>query len=132
MIDSMKLTHMRVFHSVLQRGAHLFGLHAVVRDFCRYITERALRKKEGDAPTGDGDAAQLQRRRRFQRRLAAKYAIDALTYPILLASTRSVILHEDSRSTWQLMRSWCSEEGAFALFNGVAASLLSTALDEVM
>lgn len=68
----------------------------------------------------------------YRTRMVTKYLIDALCYPLLLASTRMIIMHDDPSSTWQHMCSWRKEEGALSLFGGVCASLVCNALDEVM
>ncbi|CAE7250714.1 unnamed protein product [Symbiodinium pilosum] len=59
-------------------------------------------------------------------RLALKYGIDGLCYPVLLASTRVVMLKSE-----ELLLSG-REEGLWSLFGGLFASLLSTALEEAM
>lgn len=126
------------------RGAHLYVLHQVVRDGLRFLTERCFRFAErrveaGGKPSirrgeGQGDKAEAAETEVlwYRSRLAVKYTIDAVCYPVLLASTRFVILHNDPRNSWQHVCSWCQKEGALALFSGLFASLVSTALDEVM
>lgn len=132
MVKSLRLTFRDEGMIGLYRGGHLFLLHQAVRDTIRLVTDRTLRIVEGrNAELGDKEA-EVQSQKRYRRRLLAKYMIDALTYPILLASTRSVILHDDPQSTWQHMCGWCRQEGVLTLFSGMAASLLSTALDEIM
>lgn len=139
------------------RGAHLHLLHQAARDTLRLLAERGIRFVErrledrgrrqgggagatrdsgGSAVVlagGEGQEVEVVRQRRaYRRRVAAKYLIDVVCYPLLLASTRMVILHGDPRNTWQQMCYWRQEEGALSLFSGLTASLLSTALDEVM
>jgi len=64
--------------------------------------------------------------------LGLKYVMDLFCYPILLASTRTIILRDDGMNTWQRLRLWCNHDGVSSLFSGATASLLNTAVDEVM
>jgi len=123
------------------RGGHLYLLHQVCKDVLRFIAEHGFRlvenkssssSRSGRGGCGGEDQEAALAGRSYRRRLATKYLIDAVCYPVLLASTRAVILRDDSRSSWQLCCSWCREEGALVLFSGLSASLLSTALDEIM
>jgi len=100
----------------LFRGGHLYMLHQVLRDGLR----RMVARRDGSNSS-----------RSSSTRLVMKYGIDVLCYPILLASTRVVML-KNEESTWQTLRSWCREEGVFSLFSGLLASLLSTAFEEAM
>lgn len=132
------------------RGAHLYLMHQAVRDVLRMLAERTIRWVEGakedqderqeakpSSGGGGGPPTSIERRFPLNRpgyrwRLAAKYLIDSMCYPIILASTRYVILYGEGRSTWDHMCQWRLEEGLISLFSGLAASLLSSALDEVM
>jgi len=102
----------------LYRGAPLYLLHQLARDGLRLLAGRCLGRREGAGG--------------HRLRLAARYAIDVLCYPLLLASTRAIILRDDTESTWQRVCCWCAEEGVLSLFSGLTSSLLSTALDEIM
>ncbi|CAE7757402.1 unnamed protein product [Symbiodinium sp. CCMP2456] len=97
----------------LFRGGHLYMLHQVLRDGLRRVV------------------AGRDRCRSSASRLLMKYGIDVVCYPILLASTRVVMLRNEE-STWQTLCGWCREEGVFSLFSGLLASLLSTAFEEAM
>ncbi|CAE6931776.1 unnamed protein product [Symbiodinium natans] len=101
------------------RGGHLYLLHQVLRDSLRRLAEIP-----GGRNTRRGPAWKAAR-------LAVKYGIDALCYPVLLASTRVVMLKSEE-STWQKLGEWCREEGIWSLFSGLCASLLSTAFEEAM
>lgn len=134
MLVKLRLTYRQEGVIGLYRGAPLFLLHHCFRDTLRMGTDKAMTRLEGKRHEGGGEieAKSDEGRRQFWKRMFAKYAIDALSYPILLASTRSVILNQDSIDSWRLMRTWTVEEGVLSLFNGLVASLLSTALDELM
>merc|ERR1719350_929699 len=55
-----------------------------------------------------------------------------MVYPVLLTSTRSVIFAHDPHTMWEHVCRWVREEGFLVLYNGLIASLLQTALDEIM
>lgn len=117
------------------RGSHLYVLHQVTRDALKFLAERGLRWVErrqiaDREQTVDTDVDLA--RRRYRVRLAIKYLIDAMCYPMLLAATRVITLHDDASNSWQQLCHWRSEEGVLSLFGGVCASLISTALDEAM
>lgn len=116
----------------LYRGAHLYLLHQVARDALRLFLDRGIgycHKLQAEDETSEDQAGAWSL---YRFKLAAKYAIDALCYPILLASTRVILLRDNTHSTWQRLRYWCREEGVLSLFNGLSSSLLSTAFDEIM
>lgn len=128
------------------QGGHLYLLHQVCRDLLRYVTDLGFRlcRREGrevqsgreerggpGCDGGKGGEEDALSKVDYKRKLATKYLIDALCYPMLLASTRAVLLSPDAYS-WQACRTWCREEGPLIFFSGMTASLLSTALDEIM
>jgi len=125
----------------LYKGCHLYLLHQAIRDMLRMAAESCIglvERRLGWTPflrpalqDSDETPEVQHRRNRFLSRLAVKYCIDGLCYPVLLASTRIVVLKSEE-STWQRLCNWCQEEGLLSLFGGVAASLLSTALEEAM
>ncbi|CAE8694436.1 unnamed protein product, partial [Polarella glacialis] len=135
----------------LYKGGHLYLLHQAIRDLLRFMSDRCIGLVEsrcrpstasglqegtqqervvvaGDAAEEEEDSSSL--RRLFLSRLATKYCIDCICYPVLLASTRAIVLRGDQESSWERVRLWCREEGLLTLFGGLAASLLSTALEE--
>jgi len=116
----------------LFRGGHLYLLHQVLRDSCRRLAEESLLLLEarlGMRPLAE--EGESLRRKRYLGRLFVKYWIDGLFYPVLLASTRIVMLKSEE-STWKSVQEWCREEGIWSLFSGLTASLLSTAFEEAM
>lgn len=120
----------------LYHGVHLYMLHQGIRDAFRFFTDRCIRQVEKSFPTRESVAQGEQKTSTgaglYRVRMFAKYVIDAICYPVLLASTRSIVLRHDSRSTWEFLKLWRNEEGALSLFQGVTASLLSSAVDEAM
>lgn len=141
MFSSLQTTFKKDGVLGLYHGAHLYALHQAARDVLRMVTERALRFVEGQRGRSIADKQgqndkegklKEQSQQRYQRRLVAKYLIDAMVYPILLSSTRSVILAHDPHNMWEHLCRWVREEGFLVLFNGLIASLLQTALDEIM
>lgn len=131
----------------LYRGGHLYLLHQGARDLLRLVAdaliglvERGLRPRRLAEPETEPEAElrsgaeedQKQSKWVYRLRMVTKYAIDAACYPILLASTRAILLHGDNQGTVQRMRLWSSKEGLPSLWSGLLASLLSTALDEAM
>eukprot|EP00405_Crypthecodinium_cohnii_P032859 CAMPEP_0206523704 /NCGR_PEP_ID=MMETSP0324_2-20121206/67771_1 /ASSEMBLY_ACC=CAM_ASM_000836 /TAXON_ID=2866 /ORGANISM="Crypthecodinium cohnii, Strain Seligo" /LENGTH=351 /DNA_ID=CAMNT_0054018179 /DNA_START=50 /DNA_END=1102 /DNA_ORIENTATION=+ len=68
----------------------------------------------------------------YRARLLTKYLIDAVCYPVLLVSTRFIIVYSETGSYKNSIDEWRQKEGLLSFFGGMAASLLSTALDEVM
>lgn len=135
MIESVRTTYKQDGVIGLYQGAHLHLLHQAVRDTIRLLTEFALRRWEGRGASGsdEGDDSKCDEiQRRYKRRVFAKYAIDALSYPVLLASTRSVLVKDLPSGTMAHVRDWVRIEGVWSLYNGMTASLLSTALDEIM
>jgi len=132
----------------LYRGAPLYALHQAARDVLRLLAGRGLNRLRvggssggegnGGEGNGDGDGGGVKEapvsgpppRGVYCLRLAAKYLIDAACYPLLLASTRAVLLRDDAGSPWQRLRAWREAEGLRSLFGGLAASLACTALEE--
>mmetsp|Transcript_41691 Transcript_41691/g.116161 ORF Transcript_41691/g.116161 Transcript_41691/m.116161 type:complete len:321 (-) Transcript_41691:220-1182(-) len=154
---ALRLTYQTEGLAGLYRGADLYLLHQIARDALRLLADRCLRGQEGlgggssgaaapegsDGSKGTASAAIQQSGGEPQEggpftyggihrwlRLAAKYFIDAVCYPLLLASTRAVLLHDDARSIWRQLCLWSEAEGVLSLFGGLASSLASTALDE--
>lgn len=120
----------------LYRGGHIYILHMAFRDTMRFVGERVLRLmgcRLVSATREPGDQAQLSRPRQgFKQRLALKYAIEAVCYPILLFSTRAIILRGDPSSPWDQLCCWCKLDGPLSLFNGLFCHLLAQAVDETM
>lgn len=139
----------------LYHGGHIYLLHQVCRGGLRWATDRCLAVLERrgllglgpppleNAPLAPPEAAasaaaekssaeEARERLRYRVRTAAKYVIDAACYPILLTSTRGVVLRADPSGTWERVCFWCSREGAQSLFRGVTASLASAGCDEAM
>ena len=117
----------------LYKGGHIFLLHQAIRDGMRLVTDRGLCALEGRLGWKKWDAEDelTSKRRRFLGRLALKYSIEGLCYPILLLSTRSII-KSDQESSWQSVCTWSREEGILSLFAGLTASLISQAIEEAM
>jgi hypothetical protein len=126
----------------LYRGGPVYLLHQAVRDTLRFLTDSCasfierrcltplpLKDSENDEDRG---LELVVYRRRFVSKLALKYCIDMICYPILLLSTRAIVLNNDQESSWDRLCLWCREEGFWSLFGGVTASLLSSALEEAM
>jgi len=127
----------------LYKGCHLYVLHQAIRDMLRMAGEfgvSLVERRLGWTPfvqpaLQDAAAGQVDvpsRKKRFLSRLALKYCIDGLVYPVLLASTRVIVLKNEEESTWQRLCEWGREEGLLSLFGGLTASLLSTAVEEAM
>jgi len=93
----------------------------------------AVEKLEQPNPSDEKPAEEeAGLRLRFRVRTAAKYLIDAVCYPILLTSSRSIILRADPCNTWERGCFWCSREGVLSLFRGMPCSLASAGCDEAM
>mmetsp|Transcript_41640 Transcript_41640/g.90794 ORF Transcript_41640/g.90794 Transcript_41640/m.90794 type:complete len:303 (-) Transcript_41640:53-961(-) len=138
-IHALRLTYQIEGVIGLYRGAHIYLLHQATRDFLRFLAdhglgffERRLPHRSGEAAAEGEDAVCVAKRSSRRLRTVTKYLIDAMCYPILLASTRGIILRYDPRNTWEHMCYWRREEGLLSLFHGLTASLLSTAFDEAM
>jgi len=154
-IYALRLTYQTEGWGGLYRGVHLHLVHQASRCAFGLLTGRCLRLAKQACTTEGSDSAtriearpvasiseqeevQLSRREGMfawnvqHLWLGLKYAIDLFCYPILLASTRAIILRDDGMTTWQRLRLWCHHEGVSSLFSGATASLLSTACDEVM
>eukprot|EP00933_Yihiella_yeosuensis_P025428 TRINITY_DN19751_c0_g1_i1.p1 TRINITY_DN19751_c0_g1~~TRINITY_DN19751_c0_g1_i1.p1 ORF type:complete len:332 (-),score=47.50 TRINITY_DN19751_c0_g1_i1:535-1530(-) len=132
----------------LYRGGHLYLLHQGLRDLLRFFSDRCIgflertcsnpatkdsACQQAISPGSELDIVEPQIvRRRYLSRLAIKYCIDGLCYPVLLASCRAIVLANDEESTVDRMRLWWQEEGLWSLFGGLTASLLSSALEEAM
>lgn len=134
--DSMRLLAERAFQYIERRldspSPVLDSPSAVGGRKAGSKTDSGGDARQGLGATDPAEELVIQRRRsRYVRRIIAKYLIEVLTYPVLLASTRFVVLYKDPNNTWQNVCMWCQEEGVLSLFSGIAASLLSTALDEI-
>lgn len=121
------------------RGAGLYFGHQALRDSLRLGTGKCFdkvwpRKKPDEERNRLHGVVDPKRDNRglYWLRLAAKYAIEVISYPMLLASTRSIILKFDPFSTMQQFKLWSREEGQLSLFSGLTSQLLSTACDEAM
>lgn len=118
----------------LYKGGHIFLLHQAIRDGMRFVVDRGLRALERRLGWKKWDAEDIEpksKRRRFLVRLALKYSIDSLCYPVLLVSTRTIIKN-DQETSWQSVCTWSREEGLLSLFAGLTASLISMAVEEAM
>lgn len=143
-IASLRLTYETEGLLGLYRGGHLYLLHQVLRESLRFGTGRCvglleptLRKRWEKRQALEDEAAAAEAEVAFSRwlywaKMMAKYAIDIVCYPILLASTRTVILKNQPHDTFQRMCLWGRADGPLSLFNGLTCSLASTALDEAM
>jgi len=150
-IASLRLTYETEGILGLYRGGHLYLLHQVLRESlrlgavrCAAILEPCLKKRwqkslqaepepeDAASPLEATAAEQACDRWLYWAKMLTKYSIDIVCYPLLLASTRTVILKDQTRETLQLMRLWSRVEGPMSLFNGLGCSLASTALDEAM
>lgn len=149
-INALRLTYNTEGLQGLYRGGHLYLLHQVCRESFRFcavhtwaVVERRLRRRlqrqwrKSSSTRGDSESSargdeDFFRRCLYWSRMATKYSIDFLSYPVLLASTRVVILPALPMGTWGRVCLWSSREGVSSLFNGVTCSLVSTALDEAM
>jgi len=148
---SMQSTYRSEGFPGVYRGGQLFLLHQGCRDLLKVIAERGFkfvedrdaRRSGGGGSAGSGKGAGKSKNRGEEGelavsvsgrrwRLATKYLIDAICYPLLLASTRTIILHGAEGSSLEHIRAWREQEGMLSLFSGLAASLLSTALEEFM
>jgi len=127
----------------LYRGSHIYLLHHAVRDSSRFLAEKAFQFVEGpqedeveersaDGTGSTGTVAKKQTRKQFAYRVLTKYAIEALSYPLLLASTRAVVMKLDGKGFWEHLGIWLREDGFLSLFGGLLASLSSTGLEEIM
>lgn len=126
-ISSLRWTYETEGLRGLYKGGHLHLLHQASRDLLRFGSDRLLRIAEKRWPRSNAQKPW------YKSRLACKYLIDALCYPILLASTRIIVLgRDDDWSSLDHFRLWLREEGLWTLFGGLTASLVSTALDEAM
>lgn len=157
LITSLDLIYKTEGAQGLFRGGYLYVLHEVLsKGVFRYVADRCLRvaeTKEQDfllENAADREvhcSVQVRSRQSWRswiarsfgpqscqwKRVFMKYAINALCYPILLASTRIIVLHcDDPRELVGHVNNWCREEGLLCLFKGLSCSLLSTALDEIM
>mmetsp|Transcript_57328 Transcript_57328/g.177683 ORF Transcript_57328/g.177683 Transcript_57328/m.177683 type:complete len:308 (+) Transcript_57328:96-1019(+) len=146
-ILALRLTYQTEGMLGLYRGAHLYLLHQFLRDALRFLTDCGLGllerwdlrssallnagKAEAEAEAG-ASQEEVCFWGAYRLKLALKYLIDAACYPLLLASTRAIILREDAMNSWQRMCFWCQAEGSLSLFGGLTSSLVSTAFDEVM
>lgn len=145
-INALRLTYETEGLSGLYRGGHLYLFHSVCREsfrFCAVHTwtalERRLRRRlvrqyrtSSSSTSSNADAETFARRCFYWSRMITKYSIDLLCYPLLLVSTRVVILPALRFGTWGRICNWSRIEGVSSLFNGVTCSLVSTALDEAM
>ncbi|CAJ1352209.1 unnamed protein product [Effrenium voratum] len=109
----------------LYKGGHLYLLHQALRDFLRLVAERGLGAIERRL------SCEARPKAQYLGRLAVKYCIDGLCYPVLLASSRSIV-KSDQENSWQSLQMWSREEGIWSLFAGLTASLVSTAIEEAM
>lgn len=126
----------------LYRGGHLYLFHQVLRDILKKLSEgcfTVVESRWGLKPFGQvalqdsQDEEQLScRKKQIISRLAVKYSIDCICYPVLLASTRLVVLRDAQESFWEQLCHWCREEGLLSLFAGLTASIASTAIEEAM
>lgn len=150
---SLQLTFRTEGFIGVYRGAHVYFLHLAFRDAMRYLTDKSITIFEGKSAlvpisvstTARGKSlsddlaeenivavneAGVLSRKSYWCRLASKYLIDIVCYPLLFASTRYVIKYDASCTTQ--LRTCCEQEGWSALFNGLAFTLICTAMDEVM
>eukprot|EP00416_Gambierdiscus_australes_P036668 CAMPEP_0171106562 /NCGR_PEP_ID=MMETSP0766_2-20121228/65019_1 /TAXON_ID=439317 /ORGANISM="Gambierdiscus australes, Strain CAWD 149" /LENGTH=316 /DNA_ID=CAMNT_0011567675 /DNA_START=138 /DNA_END=1088 /DNA_ORIENTATION=+ len=154
---ALRLTYRTEGLAGLYRGLTLYVLHQLVRDGLRFTAnlwlgaslsswgQLSLRSGHASKGSESGEVSQgfvaesasapepcgeAVARHMYWWKLAAKYLIDAACYPLLLASTRAVLLREDGCSAWSRLCTWCQVEGALSLFGGLTASLVSSALDE--
>jgi len=128
------------------RGGLFYLLHTTLRDSLRIIAERSIRYFEGRSKNeanivtsnGAGNTSTsvsgdiTMTKKGYRARLLTKYLIDAVCYPVLLVSTRFIIVYSETGSYKNSIDEWRQKEGLLSFFGGMAASLLSTALDEVM
>jgi len=154
-ILALRLTYQTEGWGGLYQGVHLHLAHQATRCALGLLTSRCVRLAEQAyttrgtdsgtrtqpgpaAPTSEQEEVQLSGREGLfvwdvhHLWLGLKYVIDLCCYPILLASTRAIILRDDGMNTWQRLQLWCNHDGVWSLFSGATASLLSTACDEVM
>jgi len=110
-------------------------LHQALRDTCRFFADLGIDAFAGQSTRKaltQGEQAAAAPAWLWHAKMCAKYFIDAICYPVLLASTRSIVLRNDPRSTLECLDVWCKEEGHLSLWSGMAAHMLSTAVDEAM
>lgn len=161
-IASLRLTYLTEGPLGLYRGGHLYLLHQVSREGLRLLSDRCFRVVEPrlrqlwQVKTNQGQAVQnepqvsvedrnvcsaseavalaerVANRWLWWARTLTKYLIDVAVYPMLLASTRVIILRTDPQGSWDRLRLWCREEGNLSVFNGLTSSLVSSAFDEIM
>jgi len=126
----------------MYRGGEVYLLHQSAREGLRYLmglcVDGCLRDRPPAEPEpSPGSAAvalrQTLRNQAFWLRVCVKYAIDLLCYPVLLASTRGVLLKGSSPfEALQKVRHWSLLDGTASLWNGATCHLLSIAADEAM
>uniref|UniRef100_A0A7S1WUK1 Uncharacterized protein n=1 Tax=Alexandrium catenella TaxID=2925 RepID=A0A7S1WUK1_ALECA len=127
------------------RGAPLYALHTAARDLLKFLADCGLRRcgclsaalpakadaeAVSEAPDGERQG-KAPGRGAYCMRLAVKYLIDAACYPLLLASTRAILLCDDQTNVWERFCSWREAEGMMSLFGGLASSLVCTAFEEI-
>lgn len=159
-ISSMRLAYLTEGPAGLYRGGDLYLVHQVSREALRLLSDRCFRLLEpglrrrwqasqdvnpaetatetvpeaSSTSTASESLAVAKRcadRWFWWSRTFTKYLIDVVVYPMLLASTRVIILRTDPQGTWDRLRLWCREEGSLSVYSGLTCSLVSTAFDEV-
>jgi len=159
-ISSMRLTYLTEGPAGLYRGGDLYLLHQVSRELLRLLSDRCFRvvepglrrrwqaledvKPADAAPEAVPEASSASSasealaiakrcadRWLWWSRTLTKYLIDVVAYPMLLASTRVIILRTDPQGIAERVRLWCREEGSLSVYNGLTCSLVSTAFDEI-
>mmetsp|Transcript_16737 Transcript_16737/g.45325 ORF Transcript_16737/g.45325 Transcript_16737/m.45325 type:complete len:311 (-) Transcript_16737:216-1148(-) len=134
-IDALRLTYETEGLVGLYRGGHTYLLHHAVRECLKFAAGRCidcverLRGKLSE-PSEFREAQSTSQI--YGLRTVVKYAIDIVCYPLLLCSTREIILGTSPLKSLQVMRGWCSQEGTGSLFNGVSMTLLSSMVDQIM
>eukprot|EP00929_Paragymnodinium_shiwhaense_P026230 TRINITY_DN15636_c0_g1_i1.p1 TRINITY_DN15636_c0_g1~~TRINITY_DN15636_c0_g1_i1.p1 ORF type:complete len:332 (-),score=41.32 TRINITY_DN15636_c0_g1_i1:309-1229(-) len=114
------------------RYCPLYFLHQAMRDVLRFLIDRSSRPLmailDREVET-DGEEKELTPLA-YRFRLFAKYLVDVAVYPLLLLSTRTIVLHGDGKTPLERLMYWRQQEGTASLFSGVGATLLASALDD--
>lgn len=116
----------------LFRGCHVFSLHELARNSMRYLVDRWLIPRIRRDTIDEAEQSLVANRWRHNARLLAKYAIEMMCYPILMASSRLIIFRGAPEGSWPRVRHWCREEGVGAFFFGIWPHMIGQVFEEAM
>jgi hypothetical protein len=130
----------------LYRGFPMFLAHSGIREMLRWLANRfwnalgftsrsAIQDKDGSKSEDSAKATTEEREAGsvYWVKASTKYLIDVACYPMLLVSTRNIIMRKaDPRTMLQRVSEWKAADGALSMFNGLTAHLCSMVLDDIM